>query len=51
MSAVICGVGLFIIACLIVVAYTCLCLAVSSKDREKLEEELFNKKFCKGDKE
>lgn len=44
-------VGLFIITCLLVIAYTCLCLAVSSKDREKLEKELFNKKFGKGDKE
>lgn len=51
MNAVVCGVGLFIIACLIVVAYTCLCLAVSSKDREKLEKKLFDNKFGKGDKE
>lgn len=51
MSAVIVGVGAFIIACLLVIAYMCLCLAVSTKDREKMEKELFNKKFGKGDSE
>ena len=51
MNVVVVGVGAFIIACLLVVAYTCLCLAVSTKDREKIEKELFNKKFGKGDKE
>lgn len=50
MSAVV-YVGLFIITCLLVIAYTCLCLIVSSKDREKLEKKLFNKKFGKGDSE
>ena len=49
MSAVIVGVGAFIIACLLVIAYMCLCLIVSSKDREKLEKELFDERFGKGD--
>lgn len=44
-------IGLFIITCLLVIAYTCLCLAVSAKDREKIEKELFNKRFGKGDNE
>lgn len=51
MNAVVIGVGAFIIACLIVIAYMCLCLAISTKDREKIEKELFNKRFCKGDNE
>lgn len=51
MSAVAIGVGTFIIACLIVIAYMCLCLAVSTKNREKIEKELFNKRFGKGDNE
>ncbi len=51
MSAVIVGVGAFIIACLLVIAYMCLCLTVSTNDREKMEKELFNKKFGKGDSE
>ena len=45
MSAVVIGVGAFIIA------YMCLCLAVSTKAREKIEKELFNKRFGKGDNE
>lgn len=45
MNVVIVGVGAFIIA------YMCLCLAVSTKDREKIERELFNKRFGKGDSE
>ena len=49
--SVIVGVGAFIIACLLVIAYMCLCLAVSTKDREKIEKELFNKRFGKGDNE
>lgn len=49
MNVVIIGVGAFIIACLLVIAYMCLCLAVSTKDREKIEKELFNKRFGKGD--
>ena len=48
MNAIVVGVGAFIIACLLVIAYMCLCLAVSTKDRENIEEELFNKKFGKG---
>ena len=44
MNVVIVGVGSFIIACLLVIAYMCLCLAVSTKDREKIEKELFNKR-------
>ena len=51
MNVVIVGVGAFIIACLLVIAYMCLCLAVSTKDREKIEKELFNKRFGKGDNE
>lgn len=51
MSAVVIGVGAFIITCLLVIAYTCLCLTVSTKDREKIEKELFNKRFGKGDNE
>ena len=51
MSVLIIGVGAFIIACLLVIAYMCLCLAVSTKDREKIEKELFNKRFDKGDNE
>lgn len=51
MSAVVVGVGAFIIACLLVIAYMCLCLAVSMKDREKIEKELFDEKFGKGDSE
>lgn len=31
--------------------YECLCLAVSTKAREKIEKELFNKRFGKGDNE
>lgn len=49
MNVVIVGVGSFIIACLLVIAY--MCLAVSTKDREKIEKELFNKRFGKGDNE
>jgi hypothetical protein len=45
MNVVIVGVGSFIIA------YMCLCLAVSTKDREKIEKKLFNKRFGKGDSE
>ena len=51
MNAVVIGVGAFIIAYLIVIAYMCLCLAISTKDREKMEKELFNKRFSKGDNE
>ena len=52
MNVVVIGVGAFIIASLLVIAYMCLCLAVSTKDREKIEEkELFNKRFGKGDNE
>ncbi len=51
MNVVIVGVGSFIIACLLVIAYMYLCLAVSTKDREKIEKELFNKRFGKGDSE
>ncbi|MBS7123248.1 MAG: hypothetical protein KH086_02635 [Coprobacillus sp.] len=51
MNVVIVGVGTFIIACLLVIAYMCLCLAVSTKDREKIEKKLFNKRFGKGDSE
>lgn len=51
MNAVVIGVGAFIIACLIVIAYMCLCLAVSTKDRENIEKELLNKRFGKGDNE
>lgn len=51
MSAVVVGVGAFIIACLLVIAYMCLCLAVSAKDREKIEKELFDERFGKGDNE
>ena len=51
MSAVVIGVGAFIIACLLVIAYMCLCLAVSTNDREKIEKELFDEKFGKGDSE
>lgn len=51
MNAVVIGVGAFIIACLLFAAYTCLCLTVSTKDREKIEKELFNKRFGKGDNE
>lgn len=54
MSAVIVGVGAFIVACLLVIAYICLCLAVSTKDREKIEKKLFNEsneRFGKGDNE
>jgi len=51
MSAVVIGVGAFIIACLLVIAYMCLCLAVSTKDREKIEKELFDKRFGEGDNE
>ena len=47
MNVVIVGVGAFIIACLLVIAYMCLCLAVSTKDREKID----NKRFDKGDSE
>lgn len=50
MSVVVIGVGAFI-ACLLVIAYVCLRLAVSTKDREKIEKELFNKRFGKGDNE
>lgn len=48
MNVVVIGVGAFIIASLLVIAYMCLCLAVSTKDREKIEKELFNKRFDKG---
>lgn len=51
MNAVIIGVGAFIIACLLVIAYMCLCLAVSTKDRENIEKKLFNERFGKGDSE
>ena len=51
MSAVVIGIGAFIIACLLVIAYTCLCLTVSTKDREKIEKELFDDRFGKGDSE
>ena len=49
MSAVVFGIGAFICACLIVIAYVCLCLTVSAKERERIEEELFDKRFGKGD--
>ena len=51
MNVVIVGVGAFIIACLLVIAYMYLCLAVSTKDREKIEKKIFNKRFDKGDSE
>ena len=51
MNVVIVGVGTFIIACLLVIAYMCLCLAFSTKDREMIEKNLFNKRFGKGDSE
>lgn len=51
MDAVVIGVGAFIIACLLVISCMCLCFAVSTKDREKIEKELFNKRFGKGDNE
>ena len=41
MNVVVIGVGAFIIAC----------LPVSTKDREKIEKKLFNKRFGKGDSE
>ena len=51
MNVVIIGVGAFIIACLLVIAYMCLCLAVSTKDRDKIEKKLFDERFGKGDNE
>ena len=51
MSAVIVGVGVFIIVCLLVIAYMCLCFAVSTKNREKIEKKLFDERFGKGDNE
>ena len=51
MNVLIVGVGAFIIAYLLVIAYMCLCLAVSTKDREKIEKELFSNRFGKGDNE
>lgn len=54
MNVLIVGVGAFIIACLFVIAYMCLCLAVSTKDRENIEKKLFNEsneRFGKGDNE
>lgn len=51
MSAVIVGVGSFIIACLLVISCMCLCFAVSTKNREKIEKELFDERFGKGDNE
>ena len=38
MNVLIVGVGAFIIACLLVISYMCLCLAVSTKDRENIEK-------------
>ena len=51
MNVVIIGVGAFIIACLLVIAYMCLCLAVSTKYRDKIEKKLFDERFGKGDNE
>ena len=46
-------IALFVIICVLVVAYVCLCLMTSSKDADEVERRLFNEKFNKdkGDKE
>ena len=53
MSVAIAVITLFIIICVFVVAYVCLCLMTSSKDADEVERRLFNEKFNKdkGDKE
>ena len=48
MRAVVIGVGV-----LFIIMFICMCvsLSASTKDREKIEKELFNEKFGKGDSE
>ena len=53
MSVAIAIIALFVIICILLVAYVCLCLMTSSIDADEVESRLFNKKFNndKGDKE
>lgn len=53
MSVAIAVIALFVIICVLLVAYVCLCLITSSKDADEVERRLFNEKFNndKGDKE
>ena len=47
MSVSIAVITLFIIICVLVVAYVCLCLMTSSKNADEIERRLFNEKFNK----
>lgn len=53
MNVAIAVIALFVIICVLVVAYVCMCLMTSSKDADEIERKLFNEKFNKdkGDKE
>ena len=47
MSVAIAVIALFVIICVLIVAYVCLCLMTSSKDADEVERRLFNEKFNK----
>ena len=53
MSVTVAVIALFVIICVLVLAYVCLCLMTSSKNADEIESRLFNEKFNKekGDKE
>lgn len=53
MNVAIAVIALFVIVCVLVAAYVCMCLITSSKDADEFERKLFNEKFNKdkGDKE
>lgn len=53
MNVAIAVIALFVIICVLVVAYVCMCLITSSKDADEIERKLFEEKFNKdkGDKE
>lgn len=53
MSVAIAVIALFVIICILVVAYVCMCLTTLSKDADEIERKLFDEKFNKnkGDKE
>ena len=53
MNVSIAVIALFVIICVLVVTYVCMCLMTSSKDADEIERKLFEEKFNKdkGDKE
>ena len=47
MSVAIAVIALFVIICVLVVAYVCLCLMTSSKDADEVERRLFNENLIR----